>query len=99
MYTQLLPGPFTVSVTLDGFKKFEQEGIVLSASERLMLNPISLQVGRAGEVVQVEANMAPLQTESAENPTLLDSRQLRELPLKGRDYLGLLQLLPGSWIP
>src|SRR6202011_1823937 len=43
----------------------------------------------------VEAGRADLQTESSERSGLIDSRQLAELSLKGRDYMGTLQLRPG----
>ena len=95
VFTEVLPGGFTLSVESPGFSRFEQKGIVLSANERLVLDPIALALGKISEVVSVEANLAPLQTESAERSALLDSHQLTELALKGRDYLGMLQLLPG----
>src|ERR1044071_2905973 len=33
--TQLLPGTYTLVVSASGFKKFEQQGIVLTANERI----------------------------------------------------------------
>src|SRR5262249_19916220 len=95
VFTQVLPGAFNVKVNHPGFQEFEQTGIVLSASERLALEAITIQVGDLTEVVSAEATIAPLQTESSERSGLIDSRQMRELSLKGRDYMGMLQLLPG----
>ncbi len=95
VFPEVLPGSFDLSIETSGFSRFEQTSIVLSASERRVLDPIVLTIGTVNEIVSVEANLAPLQTESAERSALLDSRQLRELSLKGRDYLGMLAILPG----
>ena len=95
LFAEVLPGTFSLTVDLAGFKRFEQTGIVLSASERRSLDPITLDLGQVTDTISVQANVAPLQTESAERSALLDSHQMQELSLKGRDYLGMMQLLPG----
>ena len=43
--TNLIAGTYDVKVTLTGFKTYEQKGLVLSATERLSLPPIALEVG------------------------------------------------------
>jgi Carboxypeptidase regulatory-like domain len=96
LLTEILSGRFNLTVDRAGFKKFEQTGIVLSANERLVLRAIALDLGPVSETVSVEANVAPLQTQSSERSALLDSRQIQELSLKGRDYIALMQLLPGT---
>jgi hypothetical protein len=94
-FTELLPGLFDLSVTHAGFKRFEQKGIVLSSSERRELSPIGLEVGAVTETVSVVASATALQVESSERSGLVDSHEMQELSLKGRDYLGMLKLLPG----
>jgi hypothetical protein len=94
-FTELLPGMFDLSVTSPGFKRFEQKGIVLSSTERRELNAISLEIGAVSETISVEATATPLQVESAERSGLVDSHEMQELSLKGRDYLGMMKLLPG----
>lgn len=95
IFPELLPGIYALTVEASGFKRFEQTSIILTANERLVLNPVVLVLGQMNETVSVQANVTPLQTESAERSALVDARQLQELSLKGRDYLGMLQLLPG----
>src|SRR5579859_5075110 len=46
VFTEVLPGSFDFAVESAGFKKFEQKSIVLSASERLVLNTITLELGQ-----------------------------------------------------
>jgi Carboxypeptidase regulatory-like domain len=51
--TNLLRGTFDLTVTVQGFKPYEQKGIELDATERLALRPIALEIGGLSEVVTV----------------------------------------------
>src|SRR6266478_6237760 len=95
VFPEVLPGTFDLQIEVQGFHGFEQKGIVLSSNERLALSPIQLQLGSVAEKVSVQASAATLQTESAERSGLIDSREIAELSLKGRDYLSMARLLPG----
>ncbi|HEY3838004.1 MAG TPA: carboxypeptidase-like regulatory domain-containing protein, partial [Bryobacteraceae bacterium] len=93
--SDLLPGTFNLTAAKGGFKTYRQTDIVLDAIQHLTLESIVLELGQIDEVITVEANAAAVQTSSAERTALVDSRQMQELSMKGRDYLGMLQLLPG----
>jgi len=95
VFTQLLPSTYKATVTSKGFKKYEQTDIVLSATERVVLKRIDLQLGEISQTVEVRAETARLQTQSAERSGLITLEQTQNVPLKGRDYLGLVKLLPG----
>ncbi len=95
VFTELLPGTYQVRVSVTGFKGYEQKDIVLTATERVVLRPIVLELGRVSQTVSVTAELARLQTQSAERSGLISTSQIQELSLKGRDYLGLVRLLPG----
>lgn len=95
VFTQILPGTFRLSVAAKGFKRYEQTDFVLSSSERLVLKPAVLELGEISQTVEVQAEVARLQTQSAERSGLISTEQTQNIPLKGRDYLGLLKLLPG----
>jgi hypothetical protein len=95
LFPEVLPGVFTLQVELTSFKKFEQKGISLSSGERLVLTPFTLQLGALNETVIVEANTATIDTQSMDRSGLIDSQQMRELSLKGKDYIGAVHLLPG----
>ena len=91
----LLAGTYEISVTMTGFKGYHVTGVNLSANERLALRPIALQVGQLEETVAVTAEAARVQTQSGERSGLITQEQLQEISLKGRDYMGMLRLLPG----
>jgi hypothetical protein len=93
--TELLPGTYSLEAVASGFKKFEQKEISLAANEHVTLPPIALEVGALSETVSVHAETARLETESSERSGLVTNREMQELSLKGRDYIGVLSLLPG----
>lgn len=93
--TQLLPGTYALVVSANGFKKLEQQGIVLTANERIDVHKITLEVGGVTESVNVVADTTYVKTESAERAGLIDEQQIQSIALKGRDYMGLVRLLPG----
>lgn len=95
LFTQLLPGVFEITVNAKGFKQFVQQQIQLTATERVVIPALRLELGALTEVITVEAQAARVQTQSSERSGLISTQQTENIPLKGRDYLGLLKLLPG----
>jgi hypothetical protein len=93
--TQLLPGTYSIAVTAAGFKKFEKRNIALTANERVDVHKLELEVGDVSQTVTVTAEQAFVKTESAERAGLIDEQQIQSIALKGRDYMGLVRLLPG----
>jgi hypothetical protein len=93
--TQLLPGNYSIAVTAGGFKRFEKRNIPLTANERVDVHKLELEVGDVSQTVTVTAEQAFIKTESAERAGLIDEQQIQGIALKGRDYMGLVRLLPG----
>ncbi len=95
VFTQLLPSTYKIQISAKGFKRYEQNDIVLTATERLVLQHVQLQLGEITQTIEVSAETARLQTQSSERSGLISLEQTQNVPLKGRDYLGLVKLLPG----
>ncbi|HBY62713.1 MAG TPA: hypothetical protein DEH78_23060 [Solibacterales bacterium] len=95
LFTQLLPGTYSLTISASGFKKYEKKDIVLTATERVVVPPTSLELGDITQVISVEDEAARVQTQSAERSGLISTQQMQDLSLKGRDYLGFVKLLPG----
>src|SRR4029079_2141212 len=93
--TNLLAGTFDLSVTVQGFKPYEQTGIVLGATERLALKAIALQIGGLSETVTVQSETVKVQTTSGERSATITASQIEDIGLKGRDFMGSLKTLPG----
>src|ERR1043166_2701461 len=95
VFTDIQPGTFTVSVKAQGFKQYDRRDLHLSASDSIATGDLPLQVGSIAETVEVQAEIAQVQTASGDRTALLDSKQINELMARGRDVIALLQIYPG----
>ena len=95
VFTNLVAGTYDLRVTLTGFRTYEQKGLVLTATERLAVPPITLDVGGLEEVVTVEASALHAQAQSGERSGTIRADEIKDTQLRGRDFLGLLQGMPG----
>jgi len=95
VFPDLLAGTYDILVRMDGFKSYEEHGIRLSATERVALKPIHLEVGGLTETVAVQAEALKVQTTTGERSALITQRQIEDTGLKGRDFMGVLKTLPG----
>src|SRR5689334_3073398 len=84
LFAQLLPGTFRLQVSAIGFSRYEQNDIVLTATERVVVGTVELRVGDVSQTVEVQAQSTRLQTESAERSGLISTQQTENIPLKGR---------------
>ena len=94
----LRPGVYTISASLQGFKKYVQSGVTLQVNQAARLD-IALAIGDVTEQVAVTAEAPLLETESAARGSVIDQRKIVELPLNGRDYNQLATLSPGVLLP
>lgn len=95
IFPDLLAGTYDVKVSLPGFKTFEQKSIPLGATEHVTLRKIELAVGQMEETVLVVGESPLVQTQTAARSGLIERQQMEDIALKGRDFAGLLRLLPG----
>ena len=91
----LKAGTYTITVELQGFRKAEQKGIIVTPGDRIGVN-IALQVGQIDQTVEVMASAPLLQTESTVQGANLNTAEVSELPLGGqRTFTYLARLSPG----
>ncbi|WP_041586925.1 TonB-dependent receptor [Terriglobus saanensis] len=94
--TNLPIGTYSISVTQTGFRTAQQADVTISADAKVSSN-FALQLGQASEVVQVEGGaVEALNTTSGELARVIDSKQVENLALNGRNYTQLLTLVPGA---
>ncbi|NDD63157.1 MAG: hypothetical protein EBZ36_04130, partial [Acidobacteria bacterium] len=96
-FPALQPGEYSVTVEASGFKKAVKSGIVINVNDRQSTGVISLEIGGVGDIVQITADASQmlLKTESAEQSQVINSEQVENLALNGRNYLDLVKLTPG----
>lgn len=95
LFPDLLAGKYDITVTVSGFKTYEQKGISLASTERVGLRAIALEVGGVSETISVKAESVQVQTTSAARSGLITRENIEDIALKGRDFAGMLKLLPG----
>jgi hypothetical protein len=92
--TDLLPGTYTMEVAKAGFATQRIQPFTLIVGQIFQQN-ITLAVGQAEQTVSVSAAALLLNTESSHDEQLIESQQIDDMPLNGRDYLQLAQLDAG----
>ncbi len=81
-------GSYSVTVEAQGFRKFVQDDVKVDAALRSTVDA-ALTLGSINEVVNVAAQSTPLQGETAEVGRTVDSRQISDLALNGRNPIDL----------
>jgi len=89
----LLPGSYTVSAELGGFKKFIQTGLVLAVNSRAEVR-ITLQIGAVTDEVTVTANTSQLATTASASQSF-SNRQVNSLPMYSNSAALLARNVPG----
>ena len=90
----LIPGTYTVTVEMAGFKKEVRAGVVLQVDQKARIDFV-LEVGEVTETVDVVAASPIMKTDSSELGEVIEERAIRELPLNGRNFAQLVYLTPG----
>jgi hypothetical protein len=87
-------GRYTITVDAPSFAPYKRTGIALTVGQTLELN---LQLAISGvETVNVQDTPPAVNLSTEQTSGLVDSRQVKELPLNGRSYDQLLTLNPGT---
>ena len=94
-FSALQPGTYNLTVEITGFKKLERNSIPLNAEDKLALGDLPMQVGAVTETLEVSAQAALVQSESAERSATINSRQMENIEVNGRNPLDMTKLIPG----
>lgn len=86
---------YVISAELSGFKTARHDQIRLEIGQNRELD-LRMEIGQLDEVVNVEATAAVLDRSSPAIGTVIQASQLKELPLAGRHWAGLMLLAPGA---
>ena len=87
-------GRYSLKVTAPGFKSYVIGNLFVSTGERIRVDA-KLETGTVEETVTVSTSPAPLQTDSSSVTSTVEARDLQDLPLNGRNFINLIQILPG----
>jgi hypothetical protein len=91
---ELVVGNYDIQATKMGFSTVVHNGITLNVGSQTVVD-FSLPIGQQTQTVTVEGQVSQVETTNATVGTLTDQRQMRELPLNGRNFEQLILLAPG----
>jgi outer membrane receptor protein involved in Fe transport len=92
--TALPPATYQIKVSKSGFETevFENLDVTLN---RTLVYDITLQVGSMTQTVEVTSSAPLLETTASSTGSTITTQQIEDMPINGRNYLDLLQLVPG----
>jgi hypothetical protein len=89
----LVPGTYTVTAVKSGFQTAARTNITLQVGQVARVD-FTLQPGQVTQTVEVEGNAQMVDTSTTSVGTMIENKDIVELPLNGRDPLQLLALSP-----
>src|ERR1700694_662408 len=87
-------GDYEVQASKDGFSTVVHKGITLTVGSQNVVD-FSLPVGQTQQTVTVEGGVTQVETTNSAVGQLVDTKQMRDLPLNGRHFEDLIQSAPG----
>lgn len=91
----LAPGRYAISAEQQGFQKAVVPNVVLTVNQTATIDLV-MRVGQMTQEVTVEAKGVEVEKESGTLGTVIDNREIENLPLLGRNPYALVELVPGA---
>ncbi len=93
--TELPLGNYSVTVSFTGFAIKKVEGVTVEISSNRRID-LQLTTGSVRETVQVTSAAPMVETTGNTMGGMIESKQIAELPVNGRDFTKLLETVPGA---
>ncbi len=94
LFPSVQPGVYRLTGEAPGFRKQVFNDVTVAVGSRMNIN-FFLQVGAAGETVEVTAQAESLLTGTATVGAVISGQRIQELPLSQRNALDLVETQPG----
>ncbi len=94
-FPELQPGSYSLSATAPGFSVAVRQGIELQINQTASVT-LPLAPGAATDTVQVTGEQPLLNTETVSIGEVIGAQEAEDLPLDGRQFVSLLELVPGT---
>ncbi|MBI4442064.1 MAG: TonB-dependent receptor [Acidobacteria bacterium] len=92
---QLPVGNYEVTTSSAGFQSSVRRGITLTVGAEAVVN-FSMSLGAVAESIEVTGEAPMLETTTSTVSGLVDTRQMREIPLNARSFIELVPLTAGT---
>jgi hypothetical protein len=87
-------GDYTVRAEKEGFEACESQGVHLDPAASVQVN-CTMKLGQVTQTVEVQAQTVQVQVTDSKVTRTVDSTQMTDLPVNGRNFVSLLGLQPG----
>lgn len=94
----LQPGNYSVTVHAPGFADFKVASLTLLVDQSVRANA-KLGIASAGTIVQVQGAAPIIDAETITMGQAIDQNTVQKIPLNGRHFLDLTNLVPGTVVP
>jgi outer membrane receptor protein involved in Fe transport len=94
-FTNLNPGHYKLSVAGTGFNTVNNNDIVVAAGDRRRVDT-AMTIGGSSQIVDVNTAPPSLQTDSSSVASTVSEQAVQDLPLNGRNFINLTQIVPGA---
>ena len=94
-FTLLPVGHYSVTVKATGFSTSSTQDLSVEAGDRARADA-HMQVGAESQTIEVQAQTPLLQADNATVSSTVTAKAVQDLPLNGRNFVQLVQLVPGA---
>src|SRR5580700_400458 len=94
-FAAVLPATYTVTISANGFRSWEERSIVMTQGNNLNVPNIKLEVGSSKQEIQVVGNEVTVPTDTGAVSHTLNEQMITELAIQGRDAAELMKIMPG----
>jgi Carboxypeptidase regulatory-like domain/TonB dependent receptor len=94
-FTLLPVGHYSITVKAGGFQSSVTKDLAVEAGDRARAD-VHLQLGSESTTIEVTASTPLLQADSATVSSTVTAKAVQDLPLNGRNFVQLVQLVPGA---
>jgi hypothetical protein len=91
----LPPGSYSIEVRVQGFQHALAKEVTLEVSQNAVQN-FSLQIASSDSIITVESTQAIIESTTITVGQVIDKNVVQEIPLNGRHFVDLAQLVPGT---
>ena len=95
VFTNVLPAVYDITVTATGFKAAIRKELQVQVNQNLRVD-VQLEVGEVRQSVEITASAPMLESTNSKVGTVVETKQVTELPLNGRQFAQLILLTPGA---
>lgn len=88
-------GAYKVTIAAQGFRQAVANNIEVNVAQTTRLD-LTLEVGNVQEAVEITGGAALVQSTTSDLGEIVNQRQVQTLPLNGRIFSQLIQLVPGA---